>query len=264
MFDLIRLESIARAAGELAMGCWPGAGNAVESWEKSPGDPVCAADLRVDGFLRQELHPLVPGSGWLSEESADDLARLKNERVWLVDPIDGTRDFLRGRAGWGVSIALIEKGQPVAAVLHAPARAEMWSACAGQGATRNGQALRASSRARMAGARMPIDRLIAPFADVESVARPNAIALRVAMVAADEADVVGSMRWGYEWDIAAATLIAREAGASVTDARGMPLAFNKPDPRSHGIIACAPSLHGETRDRIACFLEEAANAKGGQ
>lgn len=258
MFDPTRLESIVRAAGRMAIARWPGAGFAVESWEKSPGNPVCAADLEVDAFLKQELGALLPGSGWLSEETADDTARLEREFVWLVDPIDGTRDFLKGRAGWGVSVALVEQGRPVAGLLCAPAREEMWSAYAGRGATRNGGAIRASQRHQMPGARIPLLDAAAPFLDLERVNRPNAIALRVAMVAADEADVVSSVRWGHEWDIAAASLIAEEAGARVTDVHGASLSFNKHDPRSFGIIACAPPLHGETQERLARYMEERA------
>ncbi len=89
-----------REAGALAMGCWPGAGHTPEVWTKPQGSPVCSGDLAVDAFLRRELQALLPGSGWLSEETTDDLSQRSADWVWLVDPIDGTRDFLRARAGW--------------------------------------------------------------------------------------------------------------------------------------------------------------------
>src|SRR5690606_9305774 len=115
-----------------------GDGHAMESWEKTPGSPVCEADLEVDQFLRRELGLLLPAAGWLSEETADNAGRLDRDLIWLVDPIDGTRDFIRGRSGWAVSVALISAGRPLIGVLAAPARGEFWIATAGQGSTRNG------------------------------------------------------------------------------------------------------------------------------
>ena len=114
-------------------GRWQGE---VRQWEKAPGHPVCDVDLAADDMLRERLMALDPEAGWLSEESADDAERLTRVRVWVVDPIDGTRDFLRGRAGWAVSVALVEGGRPLIGVLDAPARNEHWLAQAGSGAWR--------------------------------------------------------------------------------------------------------------------------------
>ena len=251
MIDRPRLEQIVREAGHMALARWPGHGHAVDSWDKRPGDPVSAADLEVDSFLRRELGGLLPAAGWLSEETADTPVRLDRGLVWLVDPIDGTRDFLRGRAGWAVSVALVSAGRPLIGILVAPARQEVWSATAGKGAWRNGIRLRASMRMRLAGARVPADTLSREDNDLTLVAKPNSIALRMAMVAADEADLVATLRWGWEWDIAAAALIAREAGASVTDAFGQPLGYNKRDPRAFGLLASAPAIHGAAVERLA-------------
>lgn len=235
----------------MAMRSWPGEGHAVESWEKSPGNPVCAADLAVDGFLKRELGALLPAAGWLSEETADNTNRLDDHLCWLVDPIDGTRDYLRGRTGWAVSVALISGGRPLFGVLSAPARREDWVGIAGRGAWRNGERIRASRRSRLAGARVPADHLPKVDQDLRMVAKPNSIALRIAMVASGEADLVATTRWGYEWDIAAATLIAREAGAIVSDAYGETLNFNKRDPRAYGLLASAPKIHAAAVKRLA-------------
>ncbi|WP_394269132.1 inositol monophosphatase family protein [Qipengyuania sp.] len=251
MIDERRLEQIVSEAGRIAHGLWPGAGHALRSWDKSPGNPVCDADLAVDAFLKRELGALLPAAAWLSEETIDDPARIARDLVWVVDPIDGTRDFIRGRAGWAVSVALVSNGRPLVAMLCAPARGEVWQAKAAAGAFRNGQRLAASSRELLAQARVPADSLPRVDRDLVAVSKPNSIALRVAMVAADEADLVATMRWGFEWDIAAAALIAREAGAMVTDALGAKLDFNKRDPRAFGLIAAAPRIHDQAVARLA-------------
>lgn len=251
MIDRQRLEEIVQEAGRIAHSSWPGAGHKVDSWEKEPGSPVCAADLEVDAFLKNQLSDLLPSAGWLSEETADNADRLERRLIWVVDPIDGTRDFLRGRPGWAVSVALVSEGRPLIGFLAAPARAEFWTAVAGQGASRNGEPLRASRRSRFAGSRVPADILNSEDGDLTLVDKPNAIALRVAMVAADEADLVATVRWGFEWDIAAATLIAREAGAAVSDAFGQPLNYNKRDPRACGLLVSAPDIHADAVARLA-------------
>jgi len=251
MIDSLRLEEIVREASQIAMGQWPGDGHRLESWEKSPGNPVCAADLEVDAFLKRELGALLPAAGWLSEETADEAGRLDRDLIWLVDPVDGTRDFIRGRPGWAVSVCLVSGGRPLIGMLAAPARNEFWLATAGRGAWRNGSRLKASRREQFSGARVPADALPSADSDLELVDKPNSIALRAAMVAADEADLVATLRWGYEWDIGAATLIAREAGAAVSDAFGRPLAYNKRDPRAFGLLVCSTGIHRDAVSRIA-------------
>ncbi len=259
MIDRARLRSILAAAGRIAHGMWPGAGNHVKAWEKTPGNPVCDADMAVDVFLKRELGALLPAAGWLSEETLDAPLRLERDLVWLVDPIDGTRDFVRGRPGWAVSVALVSAGRPLIGMLEAPARGEYWSAEAGAGAQRNGATLAASRRCALRGARVPADTLPKIDADLVPVPRPNSIALRIAMVAADEADLCATLRWGFEWDVAAAALIAREAGAAATDAFGAPLAYNKRDPRAFGVLVSAPAIHQAALARLAGRAREIAD-----
>ena len=251
MIDYPRLENIVRRAGRLAMAHWPGAGHSPHVWDKNPGDPVSDADLAVDAFLKHELNALLPGAGWLSEETIDNPDRLGRQFCWVVDPVDGTRDFVRGRTGWCVSVALVSAGRALIGILDAPARDEFWIATAGRGATRNGTPLVASTRAHLPGARVPADVLPKLDHDLTVVDKPNSIALRIAMVAADEADLLATLRWGYEWDIAAACLIAREAGAAVSDAHGERFAFNQPDPRAFGLLVTAPAIHAAAVSRLA-------------
>lgn len=256
MIDRKRLEAIVREAGLIALSGWPGDGHALEHWEKTPGSPVCEIDLRVDSFLKAELAALLPSAGWLSEETADTRERQAHELVWLVDPVDGTRDFIGGRRGWAVSVALVNRRRPLLGYLFAPVRqreagGEFWFAEAGKGAWRNGVKLSASRRTQLTGARVPARALAAEDADLSLVDQPNSIALRMAMVASDEADLLATLRWGFEWDIAAAGLIAREAGAVVTDAFGKPLNYNKHDPRAFGVLCASNGIHAQAVDRLA-------------
>jgi myo-inositol-1(or 4)-monophosphatase len=248
--SLEALAGAASAAAAEAMALWGGAAGSYQHWEKSPGQPVSDADLLVDEQLKHALGVLAPDAAWLSEETADSVSRMSADRLWLVDPIDGTRDFVRGRPGWAVSIALVDRGEVMLAALAAPARGELWLAARGHGASRNGVPLTASSRTLLAGARVPADSLPRPDRDLTHVAKPNSIALRMAMVAADEADLVATVRWGAEWDIAAASLIAQEAGAMVTDALGHPLRFNREKPVALGMLCCAPGIHAEAVARL--------------
>lgn len=258
MIDRARLEEIVREAGRMAMRQWPGGGHALDSWHKDSGSPVSAADMEVDIFLKRELIALLPSAGWLSEESVDHPERLGKGLCWLVDPIDGTRDFIRGRKGWAISVALVSAARPLIGMLVAPARDEEWYGHAGQGSWLNGVRLQASQRTEFPGARVPADSLPREDQDLVMVERPNSIALRIAMVASGQADLVATLRWGYEWDIAAATLIAREAGAAVSDAFGKPLAYNKPDPRAFGLLVSAPAIHADAVSRIADRAAELA------
>lgn len=241
------MAAIAAEAGALALAR---STTGFRQWEKAPGNPVCEIDLAVDALLRERLEALLPDAGWLSEETADNAARLACRRVWIVDPIDGTRDYIRGRPGWAVSIALIEDGQPVVGVLDAPARGEHWTAAAGEGAWRNGVRLAAATRDTLAGARTPVDALPKADRDLVAVHKPNSIALRMAMVAAGEADLLATIRWGNEWDVAAAVLLLREAGAGVTDALGKPLRFNTPRAQAFGVLATSAGLHGAAVERL--------------
>lgn len=260
MIDRNRLEAIVREAGRMAIDSWPGHGHALQVWEKVPGSPVCAADIAIDNFLRRELSALLPAAGWLSEESTDAPERLNGGLIWLVDPIDGTRDYIHGRDGWAVSVALVSAGRPLFGYLAAPARNEFWHGESGQGSWRNGERLAASARAQLRGARVPAKQLPPDDADLVMVDQPNSIALRMAMVAANEADLVATVRWGFEWDIGAAALIAREAGAAVTDAFGQPLNYNKRDPRAFGVLVTAPAIHSAAVERLASRARKLASS----
>ena len=257
MADPATLPSVRAIAGAVAdaadhaLTLWAGGRTRVRQWEKHAGEPVSDADLEVNAMLHAALGALDPEAGWLSEETIDNDERLSCERLWVVDPIDGTRDYLRGRPGWCVSVALVEHGVPIIGILAAPARNELWIAQVGQGATCNGRILAASARTLFSGARVPADTLPKTDRDLTPVVRPNSIALRMAMVAADQADLCATIRWGNEWDIAAAALIASEAGACVSDALGRRLQFNRENAKAFGILCSAPGIHAQAVERLA-------------
>lgn len=251
--DLALIVRATRAAGELAMRTFR---KSPEHWEKSPGNPVSEADIAVDAYLKQCLLGSRPGYGWLSEETADDPRRLGCSKVWIIDPIDGTRDFIRGRTGWCVSVALVDDGVAVLGALAAPARQEFCVASRGRGAQCNGVRLTVSGRQQLAGLTMPVDppSLKSPFWpepwDAVAHEKPNSLALRIAHVAAGRCDAFIEGRQIAEWDVAAAALICTEAGGSVTDRHGATLIFNQATPSVAGLVAATPVLHGEVARRL--------------
>ena len=252
MPDFSAVIAAVEEAADLAMLQWrDGAVPAAKVWEKSKGDPVSEIDLAVDAFLKKRLATILPDAAWLSEETVDDPVRLGTQRVWLVDPIDGTRDYIKGRSGWCVSVALVDNGVPVFAIMAAPAQSKLWVAKAGEGVTCNGDRLSASERQVFTGSRVPTDALSQVDHDLNIVEKPNSIAMRMTMVACDRADLVATLRWGHEWDVAAAHLVAQEAGAVVTNALGQPILYNKPEPRDFGLICSAPDIHGAAVERLA-------------
>ncbi|WP_243375660.1 inositol monophosphatase family protein [Sandarakinorhabdus cyanobacteriorum] len=259
--DLALAAEIAGNAATIAMGHFGGRGR---SWAKADGSPVSEADMAVNAYLKGVIAAARPDDGWLSEECADTATRLDKRRLWVVDPIDGTRDFLRGRSGWAVSVALVEDGAVQVAVLAAPAQQRLYAASAGEGATLNGRRLQVSSLATLEGVRLPIDppNLNASFWPSPwpgtAVAKPNSLALRMAMLAADEADAWMEGRSVAEWDVAAASLILIEAGGTVTDRHGAPLRFNQPQPLVHGLAAATPALHAEVLGRLDHALKALA------
>jgi len=265
--DLALAVRVTRAAGELALRHFHAKS---EWWDKAPGNPVGIADLECDAYLKERLLRARPDDGWLSEETVDTEHRLDKRRIWIVDSIDGTRDFIRGRTGWAVSVALAVDGVVTVAVLAAPARAQLFVASQGRGARCNGVRLRVSGLAGLDGVRLPMDpaNIDAKFWPSpwpgSVVEKPNSLALRIAKVAAGEADAWVEGRSVAEWDVAAAALILTEAGGTITDRSGSPLAFNQPDPAVHGLAVATPAIHAEVRERLDYALRSLAAARRGK
>ena len=149
--DAQLLFDTVRQAGELGRSL---AGTSVECWNKPDGSQVTVADLAINALIARALRPARPAYGWLSEETPDDELRLSHARIWIIDPIDGTRAFIEHRNEWCVAAALIEHGRPIAAAVFRPMADEFYSAIAGEGASLNGAALRAADSGALQGARL--------------------------------------------------------------------------------------------------------------
>ncbi len=245
--DLALLTAAAAAAGEAALGFFR---RSPKRWE-NPRDagPVSEADLAADALLKDRLTAARPGYGWLSEETPDDPARLACARAFVVDPIDGTRAFLAGEAGWCVAAAVVEAGRPVAGVAVFPVAGMVYAAVSGGGATRDGAPIRASARPGLEGglafaaaSQLSPERWPGGAPPMRRGLRP-AMVHRLCLVAEGAGEAAISLRPCWEWDIAAGALIAAEAGCAATDAAGAPLAFNRPDPRAEGLLVAPPPLH---------------------
>jgi myo-inositol-1(or 4)-monophosphatase len=228
----------------------------LETTRKTDGTPVTNADLEVDALLKDVLTRARPDYGWLSEETADDRARLARRRVFVVDPIDGTASYLKGRPWWSVSVAVVEAGRPTAAVVFAPDVSETYEAVAGAGATRNGAPIAPSQMDSLEDCAMLGD---APMFAHPAWRRPwppmrienrNSIAYRVCLVACGDFDAAVALSSKGEWDLAAADLIATEAGCRVTSHKGRPLSYNRPVPSHRSMICAGPALHRLILERV--------------
>jgi myo-inositol-1(or 4)-monophosphatase len=246
MTDLDLILEAAREAGALAVSA-RAAG--LKVWSKDGGSPVTDADLAVDTLLKERLTAARPTYGWLSEETADDPSRLATLRQFVVDPIDGTAAYLKGKPWFAVSIAVVENGQPVAGVVFAPALDELYAATAGGGATLNGAAIAPSLTADLDGAAMLGDaKMFAhpawptpwPAMRVES---RNSIAYRLCLVASGDFDAAIALSPKNEWDLAAADLICQEAGALLTDHKGRGFRYNRPNPLLPSVVCANKALH---------------------
>jgi len=250
--DRALLATAARAGGDAAMAFFR---RDPRKWDKPGGaGPVTEADLAVDALLTRSLRAARPGYGWLSEETPDDAARLGREKVFIVDPIDGTRAFIAGENGWCVALAVATAGRITAAAAWFPALGALYSASLGGGATRDGRPIRHSGRCTLGGAsvlagaaQLGAEHWPGGAPPVTRSLRPSLIQ-RICLVADGGFDATLSFRATWEWDIAAGALIASEAGCAVTDGAGAALAFNAATPRAAGLMVAPPPLHAALMD----------------
>ncbi len=251
--DLTLLHEAARHGGACAMSWFSDPG---EITQKSHNHPVTQADLQTDALLRDFLSAARPDYGWLSEESHDDGSRLIARRSFVVDPIDGTRAFIQGKPHFTVCIAVIEAGRPIAAVVYNPALDEMYCAQTGKGATCNDTPVAVSNTCELEGINMlASDGLFAhknwaqPWPKMHTGTR-NSMAYRMALVGAGQWDATLTLRPKSDWDIAAAELIATEAGAIITDPAGQAFRYDLPKTVKDGVICAGPALHTLILERV--------------
>lgn len=244
------LQDAVRAAGKIARKYF---GGDCRKWSKPGGSPVTDADLEIDAFLKAHLTTARPNHGWLSEESADDPARLSLRRVFIVDPIDGTSAFIKQRPHFTICAAIVEHGLPVVGAVYNPITEELFSAVRGGGATLNGAALHAGTRGTLEGAAVLGEKavLVPPAWPMMTVENRNSAAYRLALVAEGRFDAVISLTPKRDWDLAAADLICREAGAQVSDRQGNALRYNTPGAAHSSVIAANPALHAAILPLVA-------------
>jgi myo-inositol-1(or 4)-monophosphatase len=249
------LRAAIASASEVALRHFRGDGG---HWYKSPGQVVTAADLEVDRLLHGTLLDAYPEDGWLSEERPDDSTRLSRRRVWVVDPIDGTRAFADGLPEFAISVALLVDNVPLLGTVCNPATGETFEAERGRGAWLGGVRLGASPQTGVEGARLLSSRtemrrrrwpeLIpeAAFTDLSS------LAYKLALVAAGRFDGLVSLRPSHDWDLAAAQLLITEAGGELSEASGASIELNRPLPRHTGLAAAGTvALHRALLARLA-------------
>lgn len=219
-------------------------------WFKGPGQVVTQADLAIDHLLHDILIGARPEDGWLSEERPDDGSRQRRRRVWMVDPIDGTRAFADGVPEFAVSIALVVEGAPVLGAVLNPVTDEHFEAQRDGGARLNGVRIRISDQRELAGARLlssrtEITRREWPKLIPEAEFTPmGSLAYKLALVAAGRFDGLVSLRASHDWDLAAASLLIGEAGGRISAADGAPLILNKPAVSHNGLAAAGTTaLH---------------------
>ncbi len=242
--DLQRIKQALESARKAVSVFTPGR---IDSEKKHGGDPVTEADLLLDKVLKEAL--LEPGEGWLSEETADDLSRLDKERVWIVDPIDGTREFIEGIAEWCISVALVINGSPVCGGICNPAADQLFLGSVGEGVTLNGRPVRTSDKADLEGAKILASRSEirrgqwvrfeqAPF----EIIPMGSVAYKLACVSAGLADGTFTLVPKNEWDIAAGAALVLAAGGRIKNSNGPLLSLNRCETILDYLIASGDAL----------------------
>ena len=242
--DAELLFDCVREAGALALTLRR---QSVRHWAKVDGSQVTDADLKVDALLAGRLQRARPSYGWLSEETPDSTDRLACERLWIVDPIDGTQDFIHRGIDWCIAAALIEKGRPVVAAVYRPMRHEFFSAIAGEGAFLDITRLTIADSETLAEARIAGNRkslaALQQHGISGDVTHGLPLQLRLSYIAAGRLDGAVSAGNRNDWDLAAGDLIIHEAGGLVSDTTGAQYIYNRPQPWQHGLVAAGAKRH---------------------
>jgi len=237
-------EQAARDAGAAIMGLFRGK---YDVREKSKNNPVTTADLEANRIIRERIADAFPDDGWLSEEDADSERRLTLPRVWVVDPIDGTKEFIEGVPQFAISIGFVVDGVAQAAVVYNPAQGEFFTGAAGHGAFLNDNSIHVTSREQIDGARLLVSRSepakrFQVFVDRCAIEPVGSIAYRLAKVAGGDGDGTLTFRSIHEWDICAGVLMVEAAGGAVVDGDGHAMRFNRQPAKHRGVVAASAAL----------------------
>jgi myo-inositol-1(or 4)-monophosphatase len=251
---LRRIQSALEAARDVLSRFTSGA---IEAEYKAGHDPVTEADRSVDAVLRAEL--LRDGEGWLSEESVDDYTRLDKTRVWVVDPLDGTREFVAGIPEFCVSVGMVENGRPVAGGICNPATNEIFLGAIDSGITYNGNPAKPSQRTSLEGSLILASRSEMKRGEWKAFNNPSfkvrpmgSVAYKLALVSAGLADVTFTLTPKNEWDVAAGVALVDSAGGYVRTLDNAPLRGNRRNPLLSGLLACGPGLS----DQLLALISE--------
>ncbi len=245
--ELEAARQAALAAGAILERHYRDRGYDIDS--KGKDNPVTTADFEADARLKQLLHGGFPEYGWLSEETADDGGRLNRERVWIVDPLDGTKEFIKGIPEFVVAIALIEDGAPALGVTYNPIKRELFAGGAGFGCFVDHAPAAVSSTSTLERATILASRSETSRGEWKAyegsmtVRAIGSVAYKLALVAAGRADATFTLTPKSEWDIASGAALILAAGGAVTDVHGDPLVFNKKSVKVPGLIASNGHLH---------------------
>jgi myo-inositol-1(or 4)-monophosphatase len=248
--DLELIAGAARAGGEIALRYF---GRKHEIRMKPGDSPVTQADIAVDTYLRETLREARPAYGWLSEETIDTPDRLRTQRLFVVDPIDGTRAFIDNRETWCVSIAVVEAGRPLVGVLACPAIGEFYSAALASGSYLDGRRLALPEPGlspAIAGPKPMVEAARAHFPALRTVPYIPSLAYRVAMVAAGRIDATFVKPKAHDWDLAAADLVLSEAGGGILARTGQTPSYGGVNPQHGSLVAGGPYL----LDRLSDIL----------
>ncbi len=245
--ELALAKKAARAAGEILRGHWHRGGYKIG--EKSPDNPVTEADLAADCAIKKLLRDPFPAYGWLSEETVDNDDRLKCRRVWIVDPLDGTKEFINGIPEFSVAIALIEDGVPVLGVTYNPIKREMYWSARRLGCHLNTRRVRVTRTRTLKRATVLASRSETArgewqvFHGMLKVSPTGSVAYKLALVGAGKGDATFTRSPKSEWDIASGAALVVEAGGTITDIKGRAIRFNQRNVKLEGLIADNTILH---------------------
>ena len=254
--DLALVLDAVKKSGPVALARF---GKKQKIWQKTEMHPVCEADREVNTVLKECLTNQRPSYGWLSEETRDNGSRLRCQRTWIVDPIDGTSSYLKGIAEFAISVALVEAGRPVIGVVFNPANNELYVACLGSGTTLNGETIKVTktnSDATLSIMSSRSENQESGWPDLfseDKVSVVSSIAYKFALVAAGQFDATASVWPKNDWDICAGHLLVQEAGGTVSSLNGSPLTYNCKVPRHLTCAATNGKVHNTVIQKLKNF-----------